>query len=56
MKYYTADRETGTIIDAFDTVEDALSAIEQYESSDKKDGTYEDNFYDIVDGDHCSVR
>jgi hypothetical protein len=54
-KYYTAARETGDIIDEFDTYEEAEEAIREYEEEDKEDGTYEDNFYDIVNYKHCSV-
>ncbi len=54
-KYYTADRETGTIIDEFKTIALALEAIDDYEEQDREDGTYEPNFYDIVDEDHCHV-
>lgn len=55
-KYYTADRETGTFIDEFNTIEEARAAIVEYEISDKADGVYEEDFYDVVDEDHCSVR
>lgn len=55
-KYYTADRETGTFIDEFSTIEEARAAIAEYEISDKADGVYEENFYDVVDEDHCSIR
>lgn len=55
MKYYTADRETGTIIDEFATMADAIKAIEGYEEADKADGTYEDDFYDVVDEYGASV-
>lgn len=55
MKYYTADRETGTIIDEFATIEAARVAIKGYEEADKAEGTYEDGFYDIVNEDHISI-
>lgn len=51
---YTADRETGSFIDEFETVGDALSAIRQYEEADKAEGIYERGFYDVVDGNHVS--
>ena len=54
-KIYTADRETGTFIDRFETVADAKAAINEYEESDKAEGTYEPDFYDIVDEDHVSL-
>lgn len=51
---FTADRETGSFIDEFETVGDALAAIRQYEEADKADGIYEPEFYDIVDANHVS--
>lgn len=54
-KYYTADRETGTFIDEFDTYAEAEKAIEQYEKDDKKNGVFEPDFYDIVDEEHCTI-
>lgn len=48
MKYIIRDREAGNIIDEFDTMEEAVETLEQYEAEDKKDGTYEEDFYEIV--------
>ena len=56
MKIYTADRETGTFINEFDTVEDARAAIVSYEISDKADGIFEENFYCIVDENHITIE
>lgn len=52
MKYYTADREAGNKIEAFDSIEEALKAIAAYEAEDMKDGTYTPDFYDVVNEDH----
>ena len=46
--YATRDRETGTIIDYFESLENARFAIERYEEKDKEDGTYEPDFYEIA--------
>jgi hypothetical protein len=54
-KIYTADRETGTFIDEFETVEDAKLAIMEYEATDKEYDDYKPDFYDIVDENHCSL-
>ena len=54
-KIYTADRETGTFIDEFETVADAKAAIEEYEETDRENDAYEPGFYDIVDENHCSL-
>ncbi len=55
MKIYTADRETGTFIGEFATIEEAKKAIEKYEEIDKQNGTYEENFYDVVNENHESL-
>lgn len=55
MKYWTADKGTGNYIEAFDTIKDALKAIEIYEDEDRRNGDYTDDFYDVVDDNHCSV-
>ncbi len=47
--YYTSSRETGDIIDVFDTYEEAKKAIEDYEEQDKQEETYTPDFYDITD-------
>lgn len=49
LEIYTANRETGMKIDKFESVEAAKKAIEQYEKADRNDGTYEADFYDVVD-------
>lgn len=53
---WTADRETGTLIDHFGTYSEAESAIEEYEEIDREDGHYEENFYDIVNEDHEHIE
>lgn len=53
--FYTANRETGTFIDEFETLEEAKKAIEEYEAQDKKDGVYEADFYEVEDENHCSI-
>lgn len=55
MKLYVSDKETGTFIEEVKTIEDGKKLISQYEETDKADGTYTENFYDIVDEEHCSV-
>lgn len=53
--YWTACRETGDFIDCFKTYEDAVKAIEKYEDEDKAEDNYTEDFYDIVDDEHCSI-
>ena len=55
MKIYVADKETGTFIEEVKTLEDGKKLIEQYEQQDIIQGIYEDNFYDIVDENHCTI-
>ena len=55
MKIYTADRETGTFIEECKSIEEARELIRLYEEEDIKNGTYEADFYDIVDEEHCTI-
>lgn len=49
MKFITRDTETGTMIDEFNTYEEAANAIANYEEEDKADGAYEEGFYEIAE-------
>ena len=55
MKIYTADKQTGTFIEEVETIEKGFACIKKYEEQDKKDGTYEENFYDVVNEEHYSL-
>lgn len=55
MKIYTANRETGIFIEECETILEALAKIKEYEANDEKEGTFEPNFYDIVDEEHSTV-
>lgn len=55
MRLYVADRETGTFIEEIKTLEEGKNLIVKYEKQDKKDGIYEENFYSIVDENHCNI-
>ena len=52
---YTADKETGTLIERVETIDQGMELIREYEEEDKKDGTYTPDFYDIVNEDRLSV-
>lgn len=54
-RIFTADKETGTFIEEFTSVAEARKAIELYEEKDRVDGTYEEDFYDVVDENHCTI-
>lgn len=47
--YAIQDRETGTMIDIFGTLEEAERVLKEYESDDMKDGVYTPDFYEIVE-------
>ena len=47
--YIIRDREAGNIIDTFNTIEEAKNQLEIWENEDKKDGSYTENFYEIVE-------
>ena len=49
MKYLIQDREAGNVIDEFNNIDDAMYAMSAYEMQDKADGTYTQNFYEIVE-------
>lgn len=55
MKLYTADKETGTFIDEVESIEEGLKLIEEYETTDREDGNYAPDFYDVVNEEHSSV-
>jgi len=45
----TRDREAGNIIENFATKKEAEKAISRYEKTDKKEGTYSPDFYEIAE-------
>lgn len=47
--YAIQDRETGTRIDIFGTLEEAERVLKEYENDDMKDGVYTPDFYEIVE-------
>ena len=46
-KYITQDGEAGNEIDEFSTKEEAEKAIQEYEKTDREEGSYIPNFYEI---------
>lgn len=55
-KIYTADRETGTFIEECKSIEEARELIAQYEEQDRINDVYSDDFYAIVDEEHCTIE
>lgn len=49
MTWIVRDRETGTRIDIFGTLEEAEKVLKQYEDDDIKEGVYTADFYEIVE-------
>ena len=56
MKIFTADRETGTFIEECESIEQARELIKKYEAEDMSNGLYEENFYDIVNENHETIK
>lgn len=48
MQYVIRDRETGNIITWADSLEEAEYDVEDFEECDRIDGTYTENFYEVV--------
>lgn len=55
MKIYTANKETGMFIEGCNSVLEAIHKIKEYEATDEKEGTFEPDFYDIVDEEHSTI-
>lgn len=55
MKIYTANKETGMFIEECGTILEALEKIKEYEAADEREGTFEPDFYDIVDEEHGTI-
>ena len=49
MTWIVRDRETGTGIDIFGTLEEAERALKEYENDDMKEGVYTPDFYEIAE-------
>ena len=47
--YAIQDKETGTRIDIFDTLEEAERTLEAYENDDIEEEVYMAHFYEIVE-------
>lgn len=47
--YIIQDSEAGNFIDKFDTYEEALSELMEYEKDDIENEEYEPDFYEIVE-------
>lgn len=47
--FIVRDREAGNYIEAVETYKEALETIEEYEEEDKRNGSYTEDFYEIVE-------
>ena len=43
-------RDTGDKIESFNTLDEAKETLARYQEQDKTDGLYEEDFYEIYDG------
>lgn len=48
-RYIIRDREAGNVIDSFDTPDEAKNELINFEKTDKKEGSYTSDFYEIWD-------
>lgn len=46
--YVVRDREAGNVVERFDSLEEAETALRGYEESDKSEGIYEADFYEVA--------
>lgn len=46
--WVTRDSATGTMIEPFSSKEEAEEAVQKYEASDKAEGIYEPDFYEVA--------
>jgi hypothetical protein len=56
MKYITQDHEAGNRIDKFDTLEEAIEAVDRYVEEDKSEGNYTPDFYEVYNEDTEEVE
>jgi hypothetical protein len=47
--YLIQDRQAGNQVDVFDSLTDAETALKLYESEDRANGDFVDDFYEIVE-------
>ena len=47
--YDIRNRETGTVIDSFGTLQEAKLELAEYEAEDRKEKNYTEDFYEIVE-------
>lgn len=48
MTYLIRDYEAGNLIESCNTLEEAQAIVRQYEKQDKADGTFTEDFYEII--------
>lgn len=54
MELFVAVKETGLLLDSVLTVEEGLELIEDFETQDKEDGVYSENYYEVCDKERIS--
>ena len=48
-KFAVRDYETGTVIEVFNTREEAVQCLKQFEEQDIEDGIFEPGFYEVAE-------
>lgn len=56
MIYIVRDRETGTPIEWTATREEAEKILEKFEETDRKEGTFTEDFYEIHEADEPTIK
>lgn len=47
--FYVRDRESGNVLEVCDTLTEAEDTVRRFECSDREDGVYTPDFYEIYD-------
>jgi hypothetical protein len=48
-RFIIRDRESGNVIDKFNTLAEATAELNKYENEDKEMEIYSENFYEIIE-------
>lgn len=48
-RFIVRDREAGNYIDGFNTLDEAIQYIKEYEKEDALEDMYKDDFYEVYD-------
>lgn len=54
-KIYVGCKENGDFIEEVSSIEEGKKIIKKYEKQDKKEGIYQEDFYEIMNEEHCRI-